>query len=1113
MNYNNSWSTTWGEAKPPNEQEQIIVKDAKDFYEQIENWEASARVNFDYDYKFANADTHNKYQWDNDLVISRELENKPCLTINKTQQHNLMIINDAKQNKPGIRIRPVGDEATFEGAQIFQELVYHIEYISSAENVYDDATKWQVDAGIGYWRVCTDYISDRSFDQEIYIKRVRDPRCVYLDNNINEVDGSDAAKAIIIEDMDKELFKKKHPKFANIVGNALNSSDDGWITKDTIKIAEYYCKEEREEKLVTWISPNNDKEQVLGFVSELNELDQEIYNQIIKDKRIKDLYKYQERKVITNNIKWYKIAGDRIIEKGDWLGKYIPIVRLIGTETVIDGILDRKGHTRALINAQQIYNYNTPLALDTPLPTPNGWTTMGEVKEGDWLFNEDGNPIQVFATSPILTNNKCYKIEFDDGTTIVADENHLWNVEECNRKRAPNRPDYWTMKTIPTKDINCKNHFIYLSKPLNLEEKQLEIHPYILGAWLGDGSTDANRIHSSFEDMYEMQEYITKCGYIAGECKIYSDKSAAEITVHGLRSQLLELNLLGNKHIPNKYLRASYEQRLNIIQGLMDTDGHISKLDQCVFINTNIKIVEGLKELLKTIGVKSTIVFVEGSSRKFPNGNVYDCKGFYRLQFSANPNIKIFKLRRKANKQNANRNYHIRRTTRYRIFSITEVPSVPVKCVTINSNSHLFLAGKGMIPTHNSANVEYGALQTKSPWVAPSAAIENFEQYYKTANTINHSYLPYNHIDEDGNPIPPPTRPAAPQASPAYVEQMKIAQAEMMMVSGQYQAQFGENENAKSGVAINARQRQGDRATYHFIDNQAIAIRFTGKILIDLIPKIYDTERIKKIIARDGTRMNVKIDPEMNGPPQDVTPPTPQIDAGQKIKEYIFNPAFGMYDIQADTGPSFATKRMETANALTQIAINDENFMKVGGDILFRSMDFPDADVLATRYNRMIDPAIKGEGPDPAIEQAMNDAANKIEQLSGIIAKLQQQVADKDKDLTIKAQALDLNLKRETAVQAREDYKAETDRMRDIFNTSKDGDGIDPELKKVLKQLIQGMIKNGELQYDDDNELGKHKEPDGDEDNLELPEGAKQAPDGNYYVTNEDGSYSRVEMQ
>jgi hypothetical protein len=101
----------------------------------------------------------------------------------------------------------------------------------------------------------------------------------------------------------------------------------------------------------------------------------------------------------------------------------------------------------------------------------------------------------------------------------------------------------------------------------------------------------------------------------------------------------------------------------------------------------------------------------------------------------------------------------------------------------------------------------------------------------------------------------------APQPVPAYVKQMEIAQNEMMMVTGQYQAQMGENENAKSGVAINARQRQGDRATYHFIDGQAIGIRYTGKQLIDLIPKVYDTKRIMRIEAKDGSMIDLTIDP------------------------------------------------------------------------------------------------------------------------------------------------------------------------------------------------------------------------------------------------------------
>lgn len=747
------------EPKPATAEERDIVLEAHTRYKTCEAWEANARLLFEFDYKFANGDTHNKYQWDSDLVLSRELDQKPCLTINKTQQHNLMVINDAKQNKPGIRIRPVGDEASFEGAQIYQELIYHIEYISSAENVYDSATTFQVEAGIGYWRICTDYISDTSFDQEIYIRRIKDPRSVYLDPDINEVDGSDARFGIIFEDMPKDLFKEKYPDYASMggAGTLGNAGDNNWVTDSQIRIAEYYRKTENQDKLVTWV---NDNGQVLERLSDLDDNQKLFYTEVKKRKDLWPQYRFQERKIVTNDIEWFKIAGDRIIAKGAWLGKYIPVVRLVGTETVIDGILDRKGHTRALINAQQMYNYNT------------------------------------------------------------------------------------------------------------------------------------------------------------------------------------------------------------------------------------------------------------------------------------------------------------------------------------------------------SANVEYGALQTKAPWIAASAAIEGFEEYYKTANRTNHSYLPYNGIDEDGNAIPAPTRPAAPQASPAYVEQMKIAQNEMMMATGQYQAQLGENENAKSGVAINARQRQGDRATYHFIDNQAIAIRFTGKILIDLIPKIYDTPRIKKIIARDGTKMNVKIDPNFQGATQDVTDPlNPQMDAGQKIKDIVFNPDFGMYDIQADTGPSFATKRMETASVLTQIATSDPKVLPLVGDILFKNLDFNGADVLAERFQKLLPPEAKSDAPDPHVEQVMQQAEQMIKALQGQVAELTQQVKDKTTQLTQSGQRLDLDLKKATAQEAREDYKAETQRAKDLFNTGTDGSGVAPEFKQVVLELVKGMLQNGELNFKDE------EEPEG------LPEGSQKALDGNYYVSNPEGGYSRVDMQ
>ena len=770
MNWASTWDTKVAKPAPPvTDDEMKLIEQIREDFKQGVSWEAQARLNFEYDYKFANGDTHNKYQWDNDLILARELDDKPCLTINKVQQHNLMVINDAKQNKPGVRIRPVGDEASFEGAQIYQELVYHIEYISSAENVYDSAMSFAVQGGWGYWRVDTDYISDKTFDQEIYIRHIKDPRAVYLDPDINEIDGSDARWGLVFEDMDRELYKKKYPKFTDVMGGStLGNQGDGWLTDDKVRIALYYYKEEKEDKLVHWVGPN-DGIQILAKKSELDDQQKLMYAALKKEPAARELYQFKERNIITNAVHWVKIAGDRVIEGPTlWLGSTIPIVRLVGTETVIDGVLDRKGHTRALINAQQIYNFMS------------------------------------------------------------------------------------------------------------------------------------------------------------------------------------------------------------------------------------------------------------------------------------------------------------------------------------------------------SSNVEFISTQSKTPWVAPSAAIEGFEEYYKTANRVNHSYLPYNAYDDDGNQMQAPVRNSAISSGQGYVQQMQVAQNELMMASGQYQAQMGENENAKSGVAINARQRQGDRATYHFIDNQAIAIRRTGKILIDLIPKVYDTPRIKKILAQDGSRMNVKIDTDAQQELEKTSDPNnPKMDNGQQIIEYIFNPDFGQYDVQADTGPSFATKRMETAASLMELIKADPEIMKIGGDLLVKNMDFAGADVLALRLNNTISPQIKGGGLPPEVEQLMHQSADHIQQLQGALAQTKQQLADKEKELTIKAQDLDLRFKREGAVQAREDYKAETDRAIGLFNTGSDGSGPAPEVKEVVRQLIQGMLANGELNFKDEDDEARTQQRQ-DED---MPEGARQAPDGNYYVPNPEGGFSRVEMQ
>lgn len=139
--------------------DELIVQEAKKRFKRCQQWEAECRALFVEDLKFAEGDSDNNWQWPSTLYSARLSDTSPCLTINKTRQHNLQIINDAKQNKPGVNVRPNGAGSSFKAAQVFEGIVRHIEYQSGAEHAYDTATEFQVKAGIGYWRVVTEYVT------------------------------------------------------------------------------------------------------------------------------------------------------------------------------------------------------------------------------------------------------------------------------------------------------------------------------------------------------------------------------------------------------------------------------------------------------------------------------------------------------------------------------------------------------------------------------------------------------------------------------------------------------------------------------------------------------------------------------------------------------------------------------------------------------------------------------------------------------------------------------------------------------------------------------------------------------------------------------------------
>lgn len=349
-------------------------------------------------------------------------------------------------------------------------------------------------------------------------------------------------------------------------------------------------------------------------------------------------------------------------------------------------------HRPDSIGAGYVYFWKC-LALDTKLPTPSGWTTMGEVQPGDYLLDETGNPCRVTGASPVQIGNKCYKITFDGDTSIVADENHLWKVYR----------NHWrgVDKIRKTSQLMARKFSVRKAAALKLKERNLPIPPYVLGVWLGDGLSCGGRYFSSQDDVTEMGENLTKAGAVLG--KVSKNKTCFSQNIEGLNILLKQNGLRNNKHIPSAYLRASFEQRLELLQGLMDTDGSTSGVHgrSCEFTTTLPALAEGFNELLRSLGMKARC-HTRNRVLQYAGGESV-CSPAYQYSFTDNPEMPIFKLRRKLDKIKPAYAAK-RRGIHHFITGAEEVKSVPVRCVQVDSPSHLYLAGDAMIPTHNTSS-------------------------------------------------------------------------------------------------------------------------------------------------------------------------------------------------------------------------------------------------------------------------------------------------------------------------------------------------------------------------------------------------------------------------
>lgn len=350
----------------------------------------------------------------------------------------------------------------------------------------------------------------------------------------------------------------------------------------------------------------------------------------------------------------------------------------------------------------RLYIWESPLALDTPIATPSGWTTMGKIEEGNEVFTPSGARCRVVGVSPVFINRKCYRITFSNGDQIVSDADHKWEVQE--RRWATN--PQWKTKMVKTADLDTANHKIELPRSIELPDENLPIDPYLLGAWLGDGKSDQAAITTGDSDIAEMRAILESKGLVVGPTS-KNNWRVGRFTVLGHRSKFSRMNLFGNKHIPSVYLRASENQRRELLAGLMDTDGHVSKENRrCEYCSIYPRLVDDVAELLASLGIRfsRSVLSEEGAVRMFPSGNEYACRRSERLRFSEDPSKKVFNLKRKADVHGVSRAvYQPRKTKFLQIVSVEPVDSVPVRCIEVDSPSHLFLAGRYMIPTHNTA--------------------------------------------------------------------------------------------------------------------------------------------------------------------------------------------------------------------------------------------------------------------------------------------------------------------------------------------------------------------------------------------------------------------------
>jgi deoxycytidine triphosphate deaminase len=343
------------------------------------------------------------------------------------------------------------------------------------------------------------------------------------------------------------------------------------------------------------------------------------------------------------------------------------------------------------------------LDLDTEVPTPSGWRTMGDLDVGDEVFDGDGRPTRVVAVTDVLHDRHCFEVVFSDSISVVADASHQWEVRTKNDRRRGDPP-----RTLTTREIGDTlkyssveyNHHVAQAGPVAYPEKDLPIDPYVFGIWIGDGTSTKAEITTVDEPVLEQ---IAAAGYtvapataplayrIGGAGHSRDERTGRYCANESLNSTLRAMGQFGNKHIPTDYLQGSVAQRRALLQGLVDSDGHVDEYGRCELVTMTPPLANEYCELVASLGHKPHLTMKTATL----DGRA--CGLAFMVKFT--PDQPVCRLPRKLARQKLGGSFRRGRA----IVDVQPVASRPMRCIEVASVRGVFLITEAFIPTHNSS--------------------------------------------------------------------------------------------------------------------------------------------------------------------------------------------------------------------------------------------------------------------------------------------------------------------------------------------------------------------------------------------------------------------------